>query len=91
LFNTLRDWRAERCKKDGVPPYVICTNQQLAAVVAQRPQSLTGLMRIEGIGKAKAEKYGQEMLAILSAREEPPEPGSQSNEPEASDDETTGK
>jgi hypothetical protein len=25
LFNTLRDWRAERCKKDGLPPYVICT------------------------------------------------------------------
>lgn len=30
LFNTLREWRAERCKADGIPPYVICTNMQLA-------------------------------------------------------------
>jgi ATP-dependent DNA helicase RecQ len=40
LFNTLRDWRAERSKRDGVPPYVICNNRQLAAIIAARPQSL---------------------------------------------------
>ncbi len=22
LFNLLRDWRSQRCKKDGIPPYV---------------------------------------------------------------------
>jgi superfamily II DNA helicase RecQ len=33
LFNTLRDWRAERAKADGVPPYVIANNRQLAEVV----------------------------------------------------------
>jgi superfamily II DNA helicase RecQ len=30
LFNVLREWRAERCKEEGIPPYVICTNLQLA-------------------------------------------------------------
>ncbi len=24
LFNTLRDWRGERAKAEGIPPYVIC-------------------------------------------------------------------
>ena len=26
LFNTLRNWRLERSKQEGVPPYVICTS-----------------------------------------------------------------
>jgi len=53
LFNTLRDWRLERSKQEGVPPYVICTNRQLAAMVQARPQSLASLSSIAGFGKAK--------------------------------------
>ena len=64
LFNALRDWRAERARRDGVPPYVICTNKQLAAMVNARPGSLSGLGAIEGIGKAKLDNYGQELLAF---------------------------
>ena len=65
LFNTLRDWRAERSKRDGVAPYVVCTNRQFAAMVHTRPQSLSGLAEIEGFGKAKLDKYGQENLGLL--------------------------
>jgi superfamily II DNA helicase RecQ len=66
LFNTLRDWRTERSRQEGVPPYVICTNRQLAAMVKARPQSLTRLADIQGFGKAKLEKYGRDMLGILA-------------------------
>jgi len=59
LFNTLRTWRAERAKKDGIPPYIICTNRQLAEMVGRRPQSLSGLAEIKGFGKAKVEAYGK--------------------------------
>lgn len=65
LFNTLREWRSERAKQEGVPPYIICTNQQLAQMVAARPESLAGLGNIQGFGKAKSEKYGKELLALL--------------------------
>ena len=27
LFNTLRQWRSEKSKKEGIPPYVILNNQ----------------------------------------------------------------
>lgn len=64
LFNILRDWRSQRCKKEGVPPYIIFTNQQLATIVKKRPQTLSELTQIDGIGKGKAEKYGNEVLAI---------------------------
>jgi ATP-dependent DNA helicase RecQ len=66
LFDSLRSWRAEQCKREGVPPYVICNNRQLAQIAAARPRTLGELMRIEGLGKAKAERYGQAMLALLA-------------------------
>ena len=47
LFNALRDWRAERAKRDGVPPYLVCTNKQLAAMVNARPGSLSRLATID--------------------------------------------
>ena len=65
LFNTLRDWRAERAKAEGIPPYIICTNLQLAQIVSHHPASLSALGTIEGIGKAKLEKYGKELLSLL--------------------------
>lgn len=64
LFNLLRDWRSQRSKKDGVPPYILFTNQQLTEIVKKRPQSLAELTQINGIGKGKAEKYGEEILKI---------------------------
>lgn len=64
LFNILRDWRSQRCKKEGVPPYIIFTNQQLAMIVKKRPQSISELTKIEGIGNGKAQKYGDDVLSI---------------------------
>jgi len=53
LFKTLRGWRSEQSKKDGVPPYVICNNHQLAEVVKARPATLAALGQIDGFGEAK--------------------------------------
>ena len=87
LFNTLRDWRAERSKRDGVPPYVIGTNRQFAAMVKTRPQSLSKLAEIEGFGKAKLEKYGEEILALLARAALPLQaPAAHSEGPETGDD-----
>jgi superfamily II DNA helicase RecQ len=73
LFNALRDWRMARSKREGLPPYVICTNRHLAAMIAARPQTLAQLGEIEGFGKAKLERYGADILAVLArARDEEP-------------------
>ncbi|MCI5144240.1 MAG: hypothetical protein D3923_01635 [Candidatus Electrothrix sp. AR3] len=46
LFNTLRTWRNETAKQEGLPPYVICTNHQLALMVVARDRiSLKALLR----------------------------------------------
>ncbi len=64
LFNLLRDWRSQRCKKDGIPPYVVLTNQQIADIVKRRPQTLSDLVKIDGIGKNRVDKYGKDILSI---------------------------
>lgn len=66
LFNMLRDWRNELGKREGLPPYMIFTNRQLASIVATRPESLTKLTEIEGIGKVKTDKYGKDVLKIVA-------------------------
>ncbi len=67
LFNSLREWRGTKAKEEGIPPYVICTNRQLAEVVRRRPQSLNKLAEIEGFGTAKLKRYGSDMLGFLTS------------------------
>jgi len=74
LFNLLREWRAQRCRKDGLPPYVLFTNVQLAQITKARPQSLADLSKIEGVGQSKCDRYGAELLSITQLNRETPEP-----------------
>lgn len=53
LFKRLREWRGEVSKKEGVPPYIIFTNKQLAKIAFTRPVSLNALQQIEGVGNVK--------------------------------------
>jgi superfamily II DNA helicase RecQ len=79
LFNTLRAWRSERAKQEGVPPYVICNNRQLAQAIRARPATLAALGEIEGFGAAKLKKYGQDLLTLIGG--EAPRTGNKGDEP----------
>lgn len=65
VFVKLRDLRKQLSEKEGVPPYAIFTNEQLAQLVQDRVTSLTGLENVKGIGAARIEKYGKAFLEIL--------------------------
>ena len=65
LFNTLRDWRNQQAREEGVPPYVICTNRQLARIAHTRPSGLGKLGTVEGLGRAKIERYGGIILKLV--------------------------
>lgn len=70
LFNILRDWRGKTSRKYGLPPYILFTNKQLAMIVKTRPQSKAELLKIDGIGNAKVDKYGEEILSITKIQNE---------------------
>ena len=67
LAERLRAWRGTRAKRDGVPAYIVITNAALAQIAALRPANLTALAGVSGIGPAKLERYGAEILAIVKS------------------------
>jgi superfamily II DNA helicase RecQ len=65
-FDRLRAWRKARARDDGVPPYVILHDRELAAVVRRRPESLAALGEVRGLGAQKLARYGADILATLA-------------------------
>ena len=61
----LRDWRLERAKADNVPPYVVFHDSVLHAIAEARPSSLGELSQIAGVGPAKLERYGPDVLELV--------------------------
>ena len=70
LFDNLREWRKNQAETEGVPPYIVFTNKELATLVSQKPQSKNQLGEIAGIESKKIEKYGTKILGMLKAIEE---------------------
>jgi superfamily II DNA helicase RecQ len=67
LFDRLRAWRRERAKADGVPAYVVFHDATLAAIADEAPSSRAALATVSGVGPAKLERYGDEVLSIVAA------------------------
>ena len=65
LYRSLRIWRNERAKRDGVPSYVIMRNGILAEICRKLPRSLSELKEIEGVGEATCARYGKELLGMI--------------------------
>ncbi len=65
VFAQLRQWRKEAATAEGVPVYMVFTNEQLAHMVRQRVATKTDLAKIDGVGDARVEKYGEAVLEIL--------------------------
>ena len=67
LFEALRAHRLERAKELGVPPYVVAHDRTLYDLARVRPRSMEELLLVDGIGPAKAERYGEGFLAVVHA------------------------
>lgn len=63
----LREWRKARSGADGVPAYVVLSNRQLEGVAATMPANERELLACEGIGPARLERYGDEILGVLDS------------------------
>lgn len=70
LFAKLRDWRKATAEQEGIPVYAVLTNEQLAAIATIRPSSLAQLRDVEGVGEAKAEKWGAAVLEVAASASE---------------------
>ncbi len=66
-YSALKQWRLQRSKRDEVPAYVVFHNSTLAEIAERRPRTIGELATVPGVGPAKLERYGSELLAALAA------------------------
>ena len=64
-FVRLMEWRRDRVHRDGGPAYVIAHDRTLVELAVRNPSSLAELARCRGIGPAKLERFGEDILAVL--------------------------
>lgn len=67
LWESLRAWRTETAKQNGVPAFVIFHDTTLRELARACPDSWDRLRATPGIGAAKLGRYGAALLAICRA------------------------
>mgnify|MGYP006292380535 CR=1 FL=1 len=76
LYRSLREWRNDQARKEGIPSYVIARNVQLAEICRRLPASKAQLKEIDGIGEAVCGKYGDTIVAMVKESDIQPSPDS---------------
>ena len=66
-YQALKRWRLERSKADEIPAYVVFHNSTLAEIAERRPKTIAELSSVPGVGPAKLERYGPEVLDALAS------------------------
>jgi superfamily II DNA helicase RecQ len=68
LAAKLKEWRAAEANRLGVPAYFVLQDRTLNALAHARPANPNQLLAIDGIGAAKVERFGEELLRLCSGR-----------------------
>jgi ATP-dependent DNA helicase RecQ len=65
IFEALRAYRLELARQQGVPPYVIFSDQTLQELTERKPSTLADMRLVTGIGDYKLARYGRGFLEVL--------------------------
>jgi len=66
IFEALKKWRREKAGSLGVPAYLVFPDKTLQELAHVLPESPADLLNIRGIGPAKAQRFGDEALAVIA-------------------------
>jgi ATP-dependent DNA helicase RecQ len=66
LFVMLKDLRQRMAKEKKIPPYVIVQDPAMEEMCTQYPITLDELAQIGGVGKGKAQKFGQPFVDLIT-------------------------
>jgi ATP-dependent DNA helicase RecQ len=67
LYDALAAWRLRTARGQAVPAFHVFHNRVLAAIAGARPSSRAELAQISGVGPAKLERYGDDVLEVVAA------------------------
>lgn len=65
LFDTLKRWRDMACEDSNLPIYMVANMESLKELCKYLPLNKKDLIKISGFGKAKVDKYGDEVLTAI--------------------------
>lgn len=68
LIEALREYRLRESRERQKPAYTIFSDKTLFALAALRPRDQQELLEVPGIGKSKAEKFGEAILRVIRER-----------------------
>ena len=69
LYEALRELRHQIATEEGVPAYIVFSNATLEDMVRKRPMTTSAFLAVKGVGRVKAERYGERFLERLSSWE----------------------
>jgi ATP-dependent DNA helicase RecQ len=64
-FQQLKNWRAEKATRLGVPAFVVFSDATLRELATQCPTTDDALLEISGIGEAKLKQHGADLKALI--------------------------
>jgi GTPase SAR1 family protein len=67
LFRQLKEWRNIKAREMDLPHYMILPQKTMVALTNSIPQSQSALKMVKGMGKKKSEKFGEELLEIITS------------------------
>jgi DNA helicase-2/ATP-dependent DNA helicase PcrA len=67
LYAALAAWRGRRARLERVPAFHVFHNRVLAAIAGARPRTREELAEVSGVGPAKLERYGADVLEVVGA------------------------
>ena len=68
-FALLTQWRLREADERGLPAFCVFTDATLMAIAEDRPADAPALLSIPGVGRTKAEQYGEAILALLAGED----------------------
>jgi DNA topoisomerase III len=67
LFESLKKWRLEQAKKEGVPAFRILADKVLHELASDRPTDSDELLEVSGLGPRLVARYGPALLKLVAS------------------------
>ncbi|MBX9784420.1 MAG: helix-turn-helix domain-containing protein [Chitinophagaceae bacterium] len=67
LYFSLRNWRDKVCNEENMPVYLVANSDTLKEICLYLPLTKQHLLLLSGFGKAKVERFGNEILDIVES------------------------
>ncbi len=65
LVAGLKEWRSDAARRLGVPAFVVLHDKTIDEIARRMPRSESELLTVSGIGPAKLDQHGDDILAVV--------------------------